>query len=211
MNYIRIYNDIISAAQNRALVGYVERHHIIPKCLGGTNRKTNLVRLTYREHFLCHWLLCKIHSDNHKLKAAFAKMLEITSTKKRVVTSKHFDTVKRQIASTHFIWLKDNLEKNGPWNKGKKGVQTAWNKGIQTGPHSEESNKRRSETAKKHWTENEHPRKDKDPWNKGKIGSQIPWNKGKQLDEFWTCEKCNKSGNGSGNYVRWHGDNCKVK
>ncbi len=36
-----------------------ERHHIIPRSLGGTNDADNLVKLTIREHFICHRLLCK--------------------------------------------------------------------------------------------------------------------------------------------------------
>lgn len=34
---------------------YTEKHHIIPKSLGGDNSKTNLVVLTGRQHFICHW------------------------------------------------------------------------------------------------------------------------------------------------------------
>lgn len=41
--------------------GYVERHHIIPRCMGGSNDRDNLVALTAREHFLAHMLLGKIH------------------------------------------------------------------------------------------------------------------------------------------------------
>ena len=40
---------------------YYEVHHILPKSLGGSNDKTNLVMLTAREHFICHWLLVKIY------------------------------------------------------------------------------------------------------------------------------------------------------
>jgi hypothetical protein len=39
MNYQKIYNQIIERAQNRILEGYVEKHHIIPKCLGGLDNK----------------------------------------------------------------------------------------------------------------------------------------------------------------------------
>lgn len=210
MNYNKIYHNIISAAKDRTLEEYTEKHHIIPRCLNGSNKKENLVSLTYREHFLCHWLLCKIYPDNHKLKAAFAKMLEVTKTKIRIVSSKHFDVVKRQIAGTHFNWLKENLEINGPWNKGKKGVQIPWNKGLKTGPNSKESNVKRSITAKKHWEFNEHPKKGVDPWNKGKKGLQIPWNKGISPVE-WICPHCNKVGKGDSNKTRWHFDNCKSK
>lgn len=39
--------------------GYTEEHHKIPRALGGTNARANLVRLTARKHFLVHWLLTK--------------------------------------------------------------------------------------------------------------------------------------------------------
>jgi hypothetical protein len=68
MDYTKIYNQIIERAQNRKLDGYKEKHHIIPKCLGGDDNKENLVELTAREHFLCHMLLCEIYPTNGKLK-----------------------------------------------------------------------------------------------------------------------------------------------
>jgi hypothetical protein len=67
MDYQRIYNQIIERAKTRQLDGYKEKHHIVPKCLNGSNNKLNLVELTAREHFLCHKLLCEIHPNNHKL------------------------------------------------------------------------------------------------------------------------------------------------
>lgn len=67
MNYQKIYNQLIERAQNRILEGYKEKHHILPRCLGGSNDKENLVELTAREHFLCHMLLCEIYPNNAKL------------------------------------------------------------------------------------------------------------------------------------------------
>lgn len=62
MNYQKIYNDLISRAQAREpLSEYKETHHIIPRCMGGSDDKENLVELTGREHFIAHWLLCKIY------------------------------------------------------------------------------------------------------------------------------------------------------
>lgn len=74
MDYQKIYNQIIERAQTRQLEGYKEKHHIIPKCLGGSNEKENLVELTAREHFLCHILLCEIHPKESKLKHALFLM-----------------------------------------------------------------------------------------------------------------------------------------
>jgi hypothetical protein len=46
------YFSIVNRALSR-VVGdmYVEKHHIIPKSLGGSNDKSNLVKLTAKEHF----------------------------------------------------------------------------------------------------------------------------------------------------------------
>ena len=64
MNYQRIHNEIIGRALVRAKPEcYCERHHILPKSMGGTNAGTNLVHLTAREHYIIHWLLFKIHKN----------------------------------------------------------------------------------------------------------------------------------------------------
>ena len=61
MNYKRLYDALISHAQVTGVEGYVERHHIIPHCMGGVDDKSNIVALTAREHFLAHLLLAKIY------------------------------------------------------------------------------------------------------------------------------------------------------
>jgi hypothetical protein len=66
--YTRIYNNIIERAKARTTSGYVENHHIIPRSLGGSNNKSNLVALTAREHFICHLLLTRITQGQDKKK-----------------------------------------------------------------------------------------------------------------------------------------------
>lgn len=61
MNYQLIYNQLIERAKTRVLTCYKEKHHITPKCMGGLDVPENLVFLTGREHFLAHWLLCRIY------------------------------------------------------------------------------------------------------------------------------------------------------
>ena len=75
--YTRIYYSIISNAQTRSLNKntYTEKHHIIPKSLGGNDTKENLVNLTGREHFICHCLLVKITDGISKRKMAHAAWL----------------------------------------------------------------------------------------------------------------------------------------
>lgn len=61
MDYQKIYNSIIQNRLNNPYNGYTETHHIVPKSLGGLSDNDNLVKLTAREHFICHVLLVKIH------------------------------------------------------------------------------------------------------------------------------------------------------
>ena len=68
--YFKYYYKIITNAKSRPIYknNYTESHHIIPKSLGGDNSKNNLVKLTAREHFICHWLLTKITIGNDRIK-----------------------------------------------------------------------------------------------------------------------------------------------
>jgi len=75
MNYLKIYNDLIDRAKNRKLEGYKEKHHIVPKCLGGSRNKDNLVELTPKEHFLAHQLLVKIYPKNKSIICALSRKL----------------------------------------------------------------------------------------------------------------------------------------
>jgi hypothetical protein len=59
MNYERIYNQLIEKRKSSNLDGYVEKHHILPRSLGGSDSEDNLVKLTAREHFIAHLLLAK--------------------------------------------------------------------------------------------------------------------------------------------------------
>jgi hypothetical protein len=69
MNKYQIwYQNITDRARSRNLEGYVERHHVIPRSLGGSDNADNLVDLTAREHFVCHWLLTKIYTGDARYK-----------------------------------------------------------------------------------------------------------------------------------------------
>ena len=72
--YTNWYYNIITNAKSRVVSPdtYTERHHVIPKSLGGLNSKDNLVRLTAREHFICHWLLTKMTLGQDQTKMIFA-------------------------------------------------------------------------------------------------------------------------------------------
>ena len=65
MNYFLIYQRLIAKAKERVCPeGYVEKHHILPRALGGSNDSSNIVVLTSREHFVAHALLAKIYGGS---------------------------------------------------------------------------------------------------------------------------------------------------
>ena len=53
-------------------IGYTEKHHIIPRSMGGSDEPSNLTVLTGREHFLAHMLLCEMFPQNRKLALALS-------------------------------------------------------------------------------------------------------------------------------------------
>jgi len=79
--YTNTYNQIITRAKSRLLDSYTEKHHIIPHSMGGSNDMQNLVNLTAREHFICHWLLIKMVTGANRAKMLFAfNMMRMNST-----------------------------------------------------------------------------------------------------------------------------------
>ena len=75
--YSKCYFNIINRAKSRELSPntYTEKHHIIPKSCGGDNSSANLVKLTAREHFICHLLLPKMTEGQIQIKMTHAAWL----------------------------------------------------------------------------------------------------------------------------------------
>lgn len=61
MNYSKIYTDFIEDSFRKPQSGYTEIHHILPRCLGGTDEEQNLIKLSGRRHYIAHLLLAKIY------------------------------------------------------------------------------------------------------------------------------------------------------
>lgn len=108
MDYQKIYNKIIENRKNNPLSKdiYGEKHHIIPKCLGGDNKKENLVKLTAREHFLCHYCLVKIYEGKagyHKMLHAFMIMKAGSQKGQRYLNSRLYDGLKQKYSKQQSI------------------------------------------------------------------------------------------------------------
>lgn len=65
---------------------YHERHHILPKCMGGSDDRNNLIDLYAREHFEAHRLLALENPKIKELQFAWYMMCNATTkTQKRYV------------------------------------------------------------------------------------------------------------------------------
>ena len=63
MNYERIYSEFIADRLTKQPVKptYFEKHHIVPRSLGGGNEKSNIIRLVPEDHLFAHLMLAKVH------------------------------------------------------------------------------------------------------------------------------------------------------
>ena len=82
---------------------YHEQHHIMPKCLGGTDNKDNLIDLYAQEHFIAHKLLSQENPDNDKLAYAFWMMSHIKDENQQryEVTPEEYEEAKVAFSVIH--------------------------------------------------------------------------------------------------------------
>lgn len=78
--YYKVYNKLIESRLNRGLDktkldGYFEKHHILPKCMGGKDIESNYVLLAVKEHLLAHMLLARIYPNLLGLIRSLSAML----------------------------------------------------------------------------------------------------------------------------------------
>lgn len=220
--YSKWYANIIANAVSRDLSDYVEKHHIIPKSLGGSNSKENIASLTAREHFICHWLLTKmVINTDHKYKMwnAFSCMLyrERPGQERYKVNSKTFEIIKRAGA---VIKSKKFSGKNNPMYGIRGEAHHAFGK-TWTDEHRKnaseshkgqirtlESRLKQSESTKGRKQTEEHIAK---RIKFGRLQKEESKNKIRQSILSMpkhTCEHCGFTTT-KGNYKRWHGVNCK--
>lgn len=98
MNYEKIYNQLCQRSMSRTWEKFTyEKHHIVPKSLGGTDIKSNLAILTPREHALVHLLLVKFLTGEHKAKMIFAlkTMISYRNKNRQQLTTKQYDALRK--------------------------------------------------------------------------------------------------------------------
>lgn len=143
--YTKWYCDIINRALLRAttrsnaklLLGYIEGHHILPKCfkLGGEHDSINIAFLSGREHFVVHQLLTKMFSEQkyrYQMENAISKFLCVNKHQTRLLTATQYELCRRYAASCQSSKIvsdetkakQSQIRKGKPtWNKGKTGLK----------------------------------------------------------------------------------------
>ncbi len=108
MNSLNIYNELISRRiTNPATRGDLNKHHIIPTCMGGSDDHNNIVKLSIQEHFLAHWLLTRIYPYHRGLKYAFNMMCKKDGVR---VNSTTFAKSQLEAATVHSKNMLDKWE-----------------------------------------------------------------------------------------------------
>lgn len=140
MDYWRIYNQIVAKRKVDVPIGYTENHHILPDCLGGLYTEDNMVRLTAKEHFICHLLLTKMYErgsqEYYKMIHAFHAMSVMRSDNQdRYVSSRKYEYLRAEHAQamsvfmtgrvSDFTWCYNLDLKESKMFK-KDGVPTGW-------------------------------------------------------------------------------------
>lgn len=118
-HYYNRYIKFIEGCLSREKFGYTEKHHIIPKSLGGNNSKENIIHLSGREHFIAHWLLWKTYR-NVQMAKAFNLMKINPSDGVRYTNSRAYEVFK----SEYSILLSTHMSGENHHNFGKTTPQT---------------------------------------------------------------------------------------
>ena len=116
MDYQKHYEQLIAkhGSQDKP-EGYSERHHIVPKSMGGSNDDDNLVYLSAKAHFVAHhllwrwhrnrsmafafWAMCSMDRDGVKHKATPVQYAVARSAAtKATIGRRHSDASKRKMS-----------------------------------------------------------------------------------------------------------------
>lgn len=116
MDYLSVYNKIIEFRATNPPAGYSEKHHILPKSLGGTDHADNLVRLTAREHFVSHRLLAKIYGGPMWIALQLMSCKKTKSAKGVFIPSRTYEIIKSEAAA----WKSEQNKGKGNPYYGKK-------------------------------------------------------------------------------------------
>lgn len=219
--YEKWYTSITNKAKHRILTEYSEKHHILPRSLGGTDSSDNLVSLTAREHFICHWLLTKMYSGESKGKMINALYIMQGQSKhqkryKSKITSRIYKTLREEYAAyisklnTGRIRPPDEKEKQLAAQIGRKRVPFSeeWRAKLSNAKKGKNNNRYGvivSEETRKKMSEKAKNRKQ----SSETVEKRVEKLRGVPRPKIH-CTHCDQM-IAVNTFSRWHGDNCKSK
>lgn len=98
------------------------KHHIIPKCVGGKDIESNYVLLTFREHIIAHMLLVRIYPNCNGLHYALLRMIQSSHSDRKENNYKlNSDGTIKSFSTNQFEEIRDKgLQHLREINTGKK-------------------------------------------------------------------------------------------
>jgi hypothetical protein len=168
--YTKWYFSIIQNAQLRELPDYIykEKHHIIPRSIGGNNDSSNLVNLTAREHFVCHWLLTKMVDGDLKSPMVYALfVMKAGHNKQYRYTTKITGRVYANLKEVRSVLVSKQLTGRPVSQETKNKIRDS-QKGVPRKPHTEETRAKMREAHKHRKPDSNETRLKKSLAKKGK-------------------------------------------
>lgn len=211
--YTKWYFSIIANSKaNQCHSMYTEVHHIIPKSLGGSNEITNLVRLTAKEHYICHLLLTKMVGDKESIrKMWYASYMMVRGQRRHRPSARMYEVLRQNMINANKDRPGPNLGRNmSEEQKLKIGASL---KGKHTGKKTDEHKQKMQKPKSEDHKRNLSAARTGKSWGykhssdtKEKMSS---WQKGISKPTM-QCIYCGKNVSFL-NHSRWHGNKCKNK
>lgn len=233
--YTKLYYKIIESARLKNYINS-ENHHIIPESFfikrtrkgpigwldGNPEDPLNKVKLSSREHIICHILLTKMTTGAAKRKMVHALWMMTRGNKK--FTSHQYEYARKQFkiimqnskkSRRSYFWTDEQKKAQSIRLKGKlktsetkEKMKIAWTKRNKLVKDS--TKEKLKETSTNYWssvdkrTEQSNKRKDYLISNPKSLEEMVL-----RLKKQVKCIHCNIETN-VGNHNRWHGDKCKL-
>lgn len=237
--YNKWYWNIIENSKMRILENnvYTEKHHIIPKSLGGPDSLDNIATLTAKEHFICHLLLTKMVEGKARASMCYAawQMTMSNNRPRYKVSSRMYELLRTQLSESLIgrTFSEETKRKIGAKSAGRKPMlgktHSAETKQKISDAHTGKSRKPFTEATKlkmsltrkgmnvDHSGENNPMYGNKQRLTTKELISKA--NSGKNNGMYGKyknspviqCPHCSKSGKEGPNFIRWHFDNCKSR
>lgn len=169
----------------KSILGYCEHHHIVPRCLNGSNDATNMIWLTAFEHLQAHILLYKFAKSirmERKMSLSVVRMLNKQDKNHKRVYEEDLSeeylleiaTIRERAAKTHSEFMSEkNKGSNNPFY-GKKCPEHV------------------KELSRVYWKNNKRTDENKENCRLSKLGDLNP------STVIVTCPHCGKTGKAGG-------------